>query len=190
MAKNLRFGSATYTLVWHLFRRYVEEQELTTNEQEGIKIGDFYEWTQDQFGLFPHKEDLEEAYDLGEEDFERVNQLLSDPFQAMSKLYTWWPMLALSGRKPLTHKPVSIALSVAIQFEDGHQAQIPLPLGGQPEPYTDGMVLTLWRGQLAQISDVLAVRGIDSLYEQVCTGVEDTHELETEIPRNSGGLGF
>lgn len=167
---KLRYNHAGFTLVAHLFRQYLVEEDLDTKEAEHVSIGSFYKWAKerrDDNELFPDKAELQEFYEIDDEHFEFVEKVFSKPFFACSHLYVWWPLLCLSGRKPLKHKPIAISLAVSIQFDDGLTAHLPMPLGIQSEPFSDGMVLTLWRAQMSQISNMLRDTGLDHIHDTV-----------------------
>ena len=189
---NLRFDSPIFTLVQHLFRRFVVETEQSTEEAEHSTIREFVEWANEQYQLFPDKEELEETYDFDEESFELVSKMMERPFLACGQLYSWWPLLVLSSRKPLKHKVKAISLAVAVKFDDDQVVHFPFPLEHEmSDPYTDGMILTLWRNQLNQAIDMVAAEGCDRIYEKCCGRGENVSTLlETKIPKRLLGMGF
>jgi hypothetical protein len=190
----LRFDHPGFTLTGHLFRQFLVEEEMTTKDAEEVAIRTFYEWAmvriesnpECELPLFPDKEELIELYDFNDEIFELVSALFENPFSACGQLYEWWPMFCFAGRRPLKHKIEAISLSAAIRFEDGHMAHIPMPTGAQAEPYTDGMIMTLWRGQLNRISQLLVVDGADSLHPDETL----SQSVPTHNPKRPGGLGL
>jgi hypothetical protein len=196
---KLRYNHAGFTLVSHLFRQFLVEENIDTEAAERVTISQFYKWVKGrrdvhaeyEYGLFPDKDELQEAYDIEDEHFEFVDNLLSKPFLACSHLYVWWPLLCMAGRKPLKNKPVAISLAISIQFSDGLTAHFPMPLGLQSEPYSDGMVLTLWRAQMSQIANMLRDSGLDEIHDLVeaSGGKLATLEVTSEDEGNSD-LGF
>jgi len=187
---KLRYQSAPFTLVLHLFRRYLVDNDLDTSDAEQATIHEFYDWTQEQDELFPDQSLLSEAYDLAEDDedaFEFVEQIFDSPFTACGHLTSWWPALVYSGRPPLKHPPVSIFLNVGVVFEDGQIATIPMPLGPQETPYTAGLILTFWRRQLEVVEELVRSQGIDFLHDSSCTDDDPTTTRNIEITKNPEG---
>jgi hypothetical protein len=72
---KLRFNHAGFTLVQHLFRQFLSDNELDTEQAQHVTIRQFYHWAQlrkmgDEF--FYDKEELQQLYGLEEEHFELV----------------------------------------------------------------------------------------------------------------------
>lgn len=184
MPSKLRFNHPGYTLMSHLFRRYLAEQDLDTKQAEAVTIRQFYTWghelAQESY-LFPDKELLQETYELDDEQFEFVTGLFANPFEATTHLYSWWPLLTLAARPQPKNKVSAISLAVSVQFADGLVAHLPMPLGLQSEPFTEGMVSALWRGQLVMIGQMLRARSLDELHDLVKSSGETSASLEVEV---------
>jgi hypothetical protein len=184
MSAKLRFTHAGYTLISHLFRRYLTENDLDTQQAESVTIRHFYNWIQAQIELgklFPDKDNLKEVYNLEDEPFEFVEELFSNPFSACAKLYSWWPLLTLAGRPKPRQKVTAIALTVAVQYEDGVIARFPMPLGLQSEPFTEGMALALWRGQITMVGQMLKSKSLDQIHDLITAAGETDANLDIAV---------
>lgn len=173
---KLRYDHPGYTLVAHLFRQYLVDNDIDTEQAEKVTIRQFYEWVVADQGeptvdsLFPDKSALQETYDISDEVFEDITGVFSNPFDACARLYTWWPLLTLAARKPLTNTVAAIALTVSVHFKDGLDAIFTMPLKPDLGPFTDGLVSTLWRGQLVQVGTLLRSKGLDAIHSEMSTG--------------------
>jgi hypothetical protein len=186
---NLRFNHPGYTLVAHLFRQFLVEEDIDTKQAEFISIRKFYRWARRriesnpavELPLFPDKAKLQEVYDITDDNFEFISELFESPFEACAHLYTWWPLICLAARGPSKHNVQAISLAVSIRFEDGVTLHFPMPLGQQTEPYSDGLVLTLWRGQLAMVAHMMRSRSLDELHDIATAQGLTTASMEVEI---------
>jgi hypothetical protein len=167
---KLRFNHAGFTLVQHLFRQFLSDNELDTEQAQHVTIRQFYHWAQlrkmgDEF--FYDKEELQQLYGLEEEHFELVEKMLSDPFDAAVHLFSWWPLIVMAGRYKPKNKVAAISLAGSIRFEDNTTAHFLMPLGLQSEPFTEGMISALWRGQLMMLDRVLKEKSLDELHDEI-----------------------
>lgn len=184
MAAKLRFNHAGYTLISHLFRRFLTETDKDTKEAETVTIRQFYNWIQAQIesgGLFPDRADLQELYEIDEDAFDFVEEMFDNPFNACAKLYSWWPLLTLAGRPKPKNKISAIALTVAVQYDDGVIARFPMPLGLQSEPFTEGMALALWRGQITMVGQMLKSKSLDEIHDIITAAGETDANLDIAV---------
>lgn len=197
--KILRYDSPAFTLTLHLFRQCLDELSLDSEQAEILRIKEFYAWLQirrEQHSflddpMFPDKDELQEFWGIGDSTFTALGRIFSDPFETCERVHPWWPLLSLAARRPLQHPIAGIKITLEINYEGGNNVVIPMPLGQQDEPYTSGMILTLWRAQLSQAINSLADIGFDNLYEDHCTkpdggGVIDMNNNK----KNIGGMGL
>jgi hypothetical protein len=178
MAENLRFNHTGFTLAAYLFRQMLVEQNLDTEQAEYLSIKQFYEWVKEKqqncFSdtsvidtLFPDKAELVAAYSLVDSDFELVINIFDNPFSACAQLYCWWPLISCFSRKPITPKILGIELSGKIFFEDGIEVTLPMTLGEQAEPFTVGMVCSLWRAQLVMLQQALRSTNLQQIHDAI-----------------------
>lgn len=195
MATNLRFGHPGYTLVAHLFRQFLVDNDLDTKEAEHVSIRKFYDWANEikeenstaEVPLFPDKDALQEVYDISDDDFEFINEIFDSPFDTCAHLYSWWPLLCLAGRLLPKNKILAISLAVSVRFEDGVTIHFPLPVGQQSEPFTDGMVMSLWRGQLSMIAHMLRDKSLDYFHDETVKRGLTQASLDVEFKENTDG---
>jgi hypothetical protein len=132
---RLKFDSAIFTLLDILFKRFLDDSDLDTEQAQHVTYRKFYDWAQAQMNteawgtgnctvedrvdrLFPNRDDICVAYPmLTGPDFVQVHTTMSDPFNAGAVFHTMWPMLTLAGMPPLKKPIDGLTLRVAIMFE-------------------------------------------------------------------------
>lgn len=167
---KLRFNHAGFTLVQHLFREYLADNDLDTEQAQHVTIRQFYNWAQyrkAETGLFPDQEELKKLYGLKDLTFWSTEHILDDPFDAAVHLFSWWPLIVMAGRYKPKNKVAAISLAGSIKFEDNTTAHFLMPLGLQSEPFTEGMISALWRGQLMMLDRVLKEKSLDELHDEI-----------------------
>ena len=173
MNAPVRFQHPGFTLALHLFRQFLVENDKTTEDAAKATVKEFFYWLKERavqnialpFPLFPDAEELLETYDITDNDIMELSEQLDEPFEACSRLYRWWPMLCMSGRRPLKRKITGVTLGVNIEYDDGINANMYFPTREQSEPFTDGMIAVLWRHKTDEIIDLLSDVGSDEIYD-------------------------
>lgn len=197
--KTLRYESPAFTLTLHLFRQCLDELSLDSEQAETLRIKEFFTWMQarrEQHSfmedpLFPDREELQESWGISDRTFAVLDKVLSDPLETCERVYPWWPLLSLAARRPLQCPISGIKITLEINYEDGNNVIIPMPLGQQDEPYTGGMILTLWRAQLSQAINSLAAIGFDKLHENHCESPGGNGVIDmSSNKKNIGGMGL
>jgi hypothetical protein len=185
---NLRFDHPIFTVTLHLFRQYLVDNDLDTEEAEKVTIKQFYEWGQarreenshENFPAFPDANQLLELYDITEEDLATVDELFEDPFNCVSELHIWWPLITLSTRGVPVNKISSIAIMASIKFENGYTIHLPKNLPLAKDAYGEGALISLWRSCLNAITEMVSVKTMDKIYAENAIGGKTSSIVEVD----------
>lgn len=157
-------------LTKYLFRCFCADRDLDTETMREATIEQFFNWYHehawDLSADTEQRREIIENLKVSEEMCELFHEIMQNPFRADKLLWTLWPILCLSGKRPLRHGVRRLELIMQIDFDDDRR----LSLVGQTvmlpeEAVTEGQVVALLRGQSLELSAQLAERGLDALHE-------------------------
>jgi len=170
------------TLQKHLFRLMAEDKGLDTEEMAKCRIRDYIIWCnehKDQWCEGQIKYETAAGLKLHITDVEGLEEIFSDPYDAVGLCMANWYMLSLSGRTPPEHVPSFTHLAVTMGFNAGDGGkekafQISIPCKFQPgAAMTDGFIASLLLDQMRSAAQTIATMGIDVIYEKYAQDVSD-----------------
>lgn len=191
------------TLAKHLFREMMEDKGLDGALARGVRIRDYVDWCKEHHHWHSNDEkrlELKNGLQLAPEDIEAFWDILQDPYDAVNLLTRIWYMLALSAQPPIAAGHLPDFLHVAITFgfhtDSAKQKalQIQIPTRWKPgSPMTNGFLCALLQDQLDSMIRIIAINGMDALYEQHAVEVGETVVARKPIPpdqRTGQAFGF
>lgn len=175
---NLRFNHPAFTLTLHLFKNYLVEKDLDTEQAEKVTIKEFYEWVKErqeenamlEHPAFPDLADILTKLDIDDEEFIYVENMFEDPFICVSNLHPWWPVIRLYLRKSPDIKVELISLTASIKYDNGVTAHLPMILPATSEPFNEGVIGSVWRSQLNVLTQTVTEKGLKAIYDQAAVG--------------------
>ena len=170
------------TLQKHLFRLMAADKDLDTEGMAKCRIRDYVIWCnehKDQWCEETAKYEVAAGLKLLITDVETLEQIFSDPYDAVGLCMANWYMLSLSGRTPPKHVPSFTHLAVTMGFNAGEKGQekafqISIPCKFKPgSPMTDGFIASLLLDQMRCAAQTIATMGINQIYEKYAQRVSD-----------------
>jgi len=143
MSKSL--SSNLIPLLKYLIRSYAVDNDLSTDELDGVQVYDFYNWCKRQLNkigdyefdvfdsaefedpLFPDKEELKKQLGVTDEDLEFTRAFVANPDKSVGFLQVCWPLLICGlGKPPEPDQIAGIQLVARLMYKDGTVITIPM----------------------------------------------------------------
>lgn len=165
--ENLRLDSVNFTLLSYVFKQYLVENNLTTEDAGRVVMAEFYEWLQQRPMVLDDRQGLAATYGITPEEFDFFEQkICSEPFAFMSVVNDLWPMLT-HGHVLSQHYPQRVKMILQFEFADrGLSFMTQMEPPDPKEPMAMAHVASMVRRLGYQISRNLLNTSLEEIYAQ------------------------